>query len=182
MAALKFGGRTLAMLAMASLGLASGCYSLTPHQAQVSSNVAPRACSSAVADVFAQSGFVQVSTPPTMSMLFTARTSDQYSTFLPTNTAVGVTLRQGLGADTCEVTIQAVSQDVSCPGSLNGSAHSSNFERTAPPNEVMVPSVPQHACVMTYAPSARNDAAVDELARRVRVALNGEARVNESVP
>jgi hypothetical protein len=33
------------------------------------------------------------------------------------------------------------------------------------------------ACKMSYAPGKENDAAVDELARRVQIALGGEGRV-----
>jgi hypothetical protein len=194
MAALHHGGRTLAALAAVSLGLAAGCYSATPHRAQVASNAAPRECSAAVADVFARSGFVQVATPPKMSMLFTPRTSGPYSSFLSTNTAVGVTLRPGLGADTCEVTIEALSPDVDCPPPPNGTSGTLNCQRQdspmhltpngpgfgASPSMSACPTVPQPNCPLTYAPGADNDAAVDELARRVQVALGSEGHVNQT--
>jgi hypothetical protein len=186
MAASRFGGRTLAVLAAASLGLAAGCYSATPHVAQVASSAAPRECSAAIADVFARSGFVQVTTPPKMSMLFTARVTGPYNSFLGTNTAVGVTFRQG--TDTCDVTIEAVSPDVDCPPPQNGTSGTLNCQRAdtgsiVTPNGVLspllplCPTVPQPTCELTYAPGADNDAAVDELARRVRIALGGEGRV-----
>ena len=194
MAPLRHGGRTLAALAAASLGLAVGCYSATPHRAQIASNAAPRECSVAVADVFARSGFIQVATPPKMSMLFTARTSGPYSSFLSTNTAVGVTLSQGLGADTCEVTIEALSPDVDCPPPPNGTSGTLNCQPlNAPwpvprdgaiygpsPQMATCPVVPQPNCPLTYAPGADNDAAVDELARRVQLALGTEGHVNQT--
>jgi len=186
MAASRFGGRTLAALAAAALGLAAGCYSATPHHAQVASSASPRECSAAIVDVFARSGFVQVATPPKMSMLFTARVTGPYNSFLSTNTAVGVTFRQG--TETCDVTIEAVSPDVDCPAPLNGTSGTLNCQRADMPLLVtpnaassatvpLCPIVPQPNCELTYAPGADNDAAVDELARRVQLALGGEGRV-----
>jgi hypothetical protein len=192
MAALKFGGRTLAMLAMASLGLGAGCYATTPHRAEVALNAPPQDCSAKVAGVFGASGFVQVSAPPKFSMLFAARTSGPYTSFLTTDTGVGVTVEQGLGAETCHVTLEAVSQDVNCPGSLNGVSGTVNCHRISEPAPVEraslydvgvsvqspCPSVPQPMCELTYAPGAQNDAAVDELARRVQDALGPTSTVN----
>jgi hypothetical protein len=193
MAALRHGGRTLAALAAASLGLAAGCYSATPHRAQVASNAAPRECSAAVADVFTRSGFIQVATPPKVSMLFTARTSGPYSSFLSTNTAVGVTLTQPDGEGTCQVTIEALSPDVDCPPPPNGTSGTLYCQpHNAPmlgsrdsagygvsPPMAACPVVPQPNCPLTYAPGAENDAAVDELAHRVQVALGTEGHVSQ---
>ncbi len=49
-------------------------------------------------------------------------------------------------------------------------------------NGVGLPACPMtgtFACRLSYAPGEENDAAVDELARRVRVALGGGAHVNQ---
>jgi hypothetical protein len=197
MASPKLGARTrtvLAALALGSIGLASGCYSTTPHRAQVASNVAPRDCTTAIRDVFARSGFIQLPTPPRMSMLFTARLEGPYSSFLRSGTGVGVTIdpaRAAAGA--CDVTIEALSPDVSCPYANMASVCNNGTARVAmdpvtgstllasPQADVIgAPVCPTTAlmCPLSYAPGADNDAAVDELARRVQVALGPSATVN----
>jgi hypothetical protein len=192
MAAMKLGARSLAAVAMAWLGLAPGCYSMTPHRAEVAKKATPHDCTATIEEVFARSGFVQVPTPPKLSMLFTARTSGPYSSFLSTNAGVGVTVRQKAGDQgVCQVTIEALSPDVNCPGSMNGPSGTLNCQRQGSPIEPAVwsssggpatllpcPTVPQPTCELTYAPGEENDRAVDELARRVQVALGGAGEVH----
>jgi hypothetical protein len=188
MAARRFGGRTLATLALGSLGLAAGCYSATPHRAEIASSNTPVRCASVVADVFARSGFIQLPSPPKVSMLFGARTSGPYSSFLTTGSGVGVTLTGDNGGSSCHVTIEALSPDVAChdahtPLTCGGGAmdvitgekiaSSGNWSGTPP-----CPEIGQTMCELSNAPGAENDSAVDELARRVQMALGPAATVN----
>jgi len=190
MAALRFGGRTLATLAAAALGLC-GCYATTPHRAEVASSSTPSRCATMVADVLTRSGFVQVARPPQLSMLFAARTTGPYSSFLTTGSGVGVMLTgNDVGSGWCHVTLEAVSPDASCPATLGGTSGTLNCQKATDPTPVvgglggqvsaqpLCPTVPQAMCELTYAPGAENDAAVDELARRVQLALGPAATVN----
>jgi hypothetical protein len=197
MAASRYRGRTLATLAAASLGVASGCYSTTPHRAQVASSAAPRECTAAIADVFARSGFVQLPTPPDMSMFFAARLQGPYTSFLRTGAGVGVKLdAQAASAGTCNVTLEALSPDVDCPEAHAPLACVAEGKgpimmdpitgyAVSPPmrNAASMPACPitgALSCKLSYAPGADNDAAVDELARRVRVALGTQGVVNRT--
>jgi hypothetical protein len=191
MSASKLGARSLSMLAVM---IGAGCYSTTPHKAQVAAIAMPRTCVSAIADVFAKSGFVQLPTPPDLSMFFTARTSGPYSSFLRTGTGVGVKLDAATdGAGTCNVTIEALSPDVDCPdahaplaciapgkGPIMMDPISGMPLTPTMRNGGGMPACPNmgtFACRLSYAPGEENDAAVDELARRVRVALGADAHV-----
>jgi hypothetical protein len=177
----------LTALAAAWLGLASGCYSTTPHRAQVASNVATHDCTAAIGDVFTRSGFIQLPTPPRLSMLYGARTSGPYSPFMTTGAAVAVTIAPNNGG-ACHVTIEAVSPDADCVPNVGGVTGTTNCrpqgEPAAPPypNGTFAgpacPTVPVQVCELSYAPGADNDAAVDELARRLQAALGPSARVN----
>jgi hypothetical protein len=184
----KLGARFLAVLATAAAGLASGCYATTSHKAEVALNVAPRACTNVVAGVFADAGFKQVPTPPRMSMLFAAKTSGLYDSFLTTGTAVGVTVVQGMGADTCHVTIEAVSPDVNCPemhgplrcgyGGMDEVTGTRTYIGPISPGSPPCPIVRPAVCELSNAPGEANDHAVDELARRVQSALGPTSTVN----
>jgi hypothetical protein len=190
MAAMNLGARSLATLAIAWLGLGAGCYSTTPHRVQVAAGAKPRDCSATIADVFARSGFIQLSAPKDVSMFFGARTSGPYSSFLTTGAGVGVTIDSAsAAAGFCSVTIEAMSPDASCsdahvPLACGGGAMDpvtgtrfavSNGNASGLPPCPIVGSL---ACSFSNAPGDENDAAVDELARRVRVALDGEGEVN----
>ncbi|HVU52062.1 MAG TPA: hypothetical protein VHL80_15295 [Polyangia bacterium] len=194
--ALRFGGRALAALAAASLGLAAGCYSTTPHRAQIAAVALPRVCAAAVVDVFARSGFVQLPTPPDLSMLFAARVTGPYSSFMRTGMGVGVKVDTATGgAGTCNVTLEALSPDVDCADMHapltcvalgKGPVTMDPITGTimSPPlrNATSAPACPimgNLSCKLSYAPGADNDAAVDELARRVQVALGADGRVNQ---
>jgi hypothetical protein len=197
MTAVRVRSRTLAALAMAALGLGGGCYATTPHRAQVASSTTPSHCASVVADVFARSGFVQVARTPQLSMLFTARTAGPYNSFLPTGTGVGVKLTgESEGSGWCRVELEAVSPDADCVDvhspftcAAQGAGTVAMDPVTGDTSSVPVPA-PRDAyapacpivrpllCQLSYAPGAENDAAVDELARRVRAALGENASVN----
>jgi hypothetical protein len=182
-----------AALALLALTLSIGCYSMTPHRAQLAANAHPPDCAAAVADVFASSGYLQLATPPSLSMFFSPRMTGPYSSFLGTGVGVGVTIDPaGPAASTCNVTMEALSPDVNCadehqamtcggPGEvrttpiLGTGPGLSNYERLWPKRCPVTPSL---ACAYTYAPGAENDAAVDELARRVRARLGVRASVN----
>ena len=123
-------------------------------------------------------------------MFFAARTGGPYNSFLTTGSGVGVTLRQENGDDgTCRVTIEALSPDPSCsdvhgPFACQGGAMDATTGAVvvatagngsgSPPCPIVRPLI----CDLTSAPSTDNNAAVDELARRVQVALGSSGRVN----
>jgi len=189
------GARKAVLVAAASLGLAAGCYSTTPHRAQVATKALEGSCSDAVADVLARSGFIQLPTPVNLSMLFSARVDGPYNSFLRTGTGVGVTLHEGeYGRGSCDVTIEALSPDPSCSSTLSidcleqgGLINSMNPVTGAkvpgangPPSATILPMCPllPIACELSYAPGPENDAAVDELARRVQEALGANGRAS----
>jgi hypothetical protein len=196
MASPKLGARSLAMSALAwlaPLSLAAGCYSTVPHRAQVATMGSARSCSDAVADVFARSGFVQLPTPPHLSMFFAPRIEGPYSSFLRTGAGVGVTLQQHGESPACAVTLEALSPDAACPdatvtincGGTGSFVQNQESLPLSPPlygplgrQPQVCPVVPPLSCQLSYAPGADNDAAVDELARRVQVALGPAATVN----
>jgi hypothetical protein len=175
----------------------AGCYATTPHKAEIASQASSQAdCAEAVAQVFDRSGFVQLPTPANWSMFFAVRTTGPYTSFLRTGAGVGVNVNQaGEGAGTCHVTIEALSPDANCPeghtpltcdapngGIWTNAVVGGPFTQEARPTpgatRNLCPVVPPLSCEMSYAPGADNDAAVDELARRVRVALGPTARVD----
>jgi len=186
MASPKLGARLVSLLALSWLGL--GCYSTTPHRAQVESVATPQECSTAIADVFARSGFVQLPTPHDWSMFFGPRLGGPYSSFLATGSGIGVDIRtdvQHMGA--CHVTLEALSPDIGCQGSESGPSGTLNCRRAdmpadgnglAPSTTRMCPVVPSMMCELSSARSDDNDAAVDELARRLRAVLDPSARVD----
>ncbi|HSZ82434.1 MAG TPA: hypothetical protein VLA14_09135 [Polyangia bacterium] len=187
MASPKLGARLVSLLALSWLGL--GCYSTTPHRVQVATATAPKQCATAIADVFARSGFVQLPTPHNWSMFFGPRLGGPYSSFLATGSGIGVTLQnEGGEAGTCHVTLEALSPDVDCPGSRSGPSGTLNCLRagmppdgsngTGPSATPLCPIVPSMMCELSSAPGDDNDAAVDELARRLRAALSPTARVD----
>jgi hypothetical protein len=200
MASLKSGARrsrqpqSLAVLALAALGLGAACYATTPHVAQVSTaSQADANCAvttDAIRDVFARSGFVQLPRRGQLSMLFGARTGGPYSSFLTTGSGVGVNVERATDG-TCHVAIQAVSPDASCPGNEVDSSELMGCQQqgapstpvrlspsfAAPSGRLCAP-LPTLTCELTYAPGADNDAAVDELARRVQAELGARGRIN----
>jgi len=194
MASPKFGARRLALLALGSvlsLALSAGCYSMTPHRAQVAANANHHDCADAITDVFERSGFVQLPAPRKLSMLFGARMGGPYSSFLSTGSGVGVTIHNDEGAGLCHVTLEALSPDVGCAGSDTGPSGTLNCQVQGAPgaparisytggvtNQPFCPVVPSTICELTSAPGADNDAAVDELARRLQAALGPSGRVN----
>jgi hypothetical protein len=189
MAAPKLRAGTLAPFALAALALGSACYSTTPHRATAGTQVASGDCAATITDVFARSGFVQLPTPAHLSMFFGARMAGPYSSFLRTGSGVGVTIDPAdQAAGSCHVTLEALSPDVGCPGGQAGPSGTLNCQRLDAPGSptggygvtsgMPCPTVPLLACELSYAPGADNDAAVDELARRVQAALGPNGRVN----
>jgi hypothetical protein len=182
----------LALLALGWLGISVGCYSTTPHRAQVARMVAASECADTISDVFARSGFIQLPTPRNLSMLFSARTGGPYSSFLSTGSGIGVTVHHDDDAEGfCHVTIEALSPDAGCAGNETGPSGTLNCQRQGAPstlallaygaaasNQILCPVVPSMTCELTSAPGADNDAAVDELARRVQAALGPSGRIN----
>jgi hypothetical protein len=190
MVALRFAGRTVVALALASLGVTSGCYSSTPHRVQIVSGATPNECWSVVGAVFTDAGFSRkMPTPPNLSMLFGARTSNPDGFGVRTSSAVGVMIRDGApSGPSCKVTLEMISPDVDCTASVNLGAGVATCQppssaQPSPPlssGQYLVPvcpPTPVHNCKLSYAPGAENDAAADELARRVQVALGRGAVV-----
>jgi hypothetical protein len=183
-----------AALAALALTLLVGCYSTTPHRAGVDVIAKPEACADIVRDVFARSAFIQIPGPPNLSMLFSPRMSGLYSPFLATGVGVGVVIAQ-VDAATCHVTLEAVSPDVSCP-EMHGPLTCGGMGQVRTPAvlgagpevprgdylsagpSTRCPTLPPLTCSLSYAPGASNDAAVDELARRLRERLGPLARVD----
>jgi hypothetical protein len=110
---------------------------------------------------------------------------------MTTGSAVAVTITDQDGAGgSCRVTIEAVSPDADCPGDVGSSfsavgCQAQGIAQPMPPPPLsgatpvpLCPPSPILACKLTYAPGADNDAAVDELARRVQDALGPTATVN----
>ena len=169
------------------MALAAGCYSTTPHRAQFATQATPKACSAAIGDFFANVGFVQLPTPPRLSMLFTARVSGPYTSFLRTGSGVGVTVNEGhADSETCDVTLEALSPDANCAdahsplscvganGSVMMDAVTGNTVSLPPGGNGPLSACPIVApvtCELSYAPGDDNDAAVDDLARRLHAAL-----------
>jgi hypothetical protein len=187
MASPKLGARLVSLLALSWLG--AGCYSTTPYRAQVESVAAPKQCMAAIADVFARSGFIQLPTPQNWSMFFGPRVGGPYSSFLATGSGIGVNVQTDAAhTGACHVTLEALSPDIDCPGSQNGPSGTLNCRRAdmpadgangvGPSGTPMCPIVPSMMCELSSARGDDNDAAVDELARRVRAALSPPTRVD----
>jgi hypothetical protein len=189
--------RRAAALAFA-LGLISsvvslgGCYSTTPHRAEVATPATANVCEATIRNLFAQSAYIQLPSPPQVSMFFAPRIRGPYTSFLEFGTGVGVTINSAAaGNGICQVTIEALSPDAGC-GNGYGSpsmmmcqdarAHPfapSPMEGAGVQGQLTpCPVTPPLACELSYAPGANNDAAVDELARRLQAAFGPKARVN----
>ncbi|HVR02672.1 MAG TPA: hypothetical protein VMT47_11110 [Polyangia bacterium] len=183
----------LALLALGWLGMGAGCYSTTPHRAQVATRATVHECADAVTDVFSRSGFIQLPTPRNLSMFFSARMSGPYDSFLRTGAGVGVTLSQEAGTTgLCHVTIEALSPDANCAdehvpmmcnsASFGLTSMSANTGSTiggtgiAEVQTAPCPIVRPLMCDLSYAPGSDGD--VDELARRVQAVLGSRGRVN----
>jgi hypothetical protein len=153
------------------------CYSTTPHRAEVASAADAQTCARAVGDVFAQSGFVDLPAPAPYSMLFGARWSGEYNSYLANDTAVGVVFAENASSPgSCRVILEAVSSDPSCESPSSPTLWRSPLWDPAGPS---FPGVRTY-CKLSYAPGEHNDAAVDELARRLRVALGAQASVERT--
>ncbi len=169
-----------------------GCYSTTPHRAEIATPATPNVCESTIRNLFAQSSYVQLPSPPHVSMFFTPRMRGPYSSFLEFGTGVGVTIDAAAAQrGTCQVTLEALSPDAGCGNNYDspsmvscqaaraqtftpvGQGAPGGLQRSPP-----CPVTPPLACELSYAPGAENDAAVDELARRLQVALGPAAKVN----
>lgn len=152
--------------------------------------MAPAGCAAAVEEVFERSGFVQLPTPPNLTRFYSPRMSGEYSAFLGTGVGVGVTI-EGASPQACRVTLEALSPDAGCadehlplacsgPGAIQSTPAPGTFPSysaigTAP---FICPRTPSLSCTLSYAPGSDNDAAVDELARRLRVRLGPTVAVN----
>ncbi len=189
MASPKLGARLVSLLALSWLG--AGCYSTTPHRAQVASVAAPRRCSAAIVAVFERSGYVQLPTPHNWSMFFGPRLDGPYGAFLATGSGIGVTVQNDGGdAGTCHVMLEALSPDVGCPGRDDAPAAVSNCRRVSMPADgpgrgaaamtstALCPIAPSMTCELSSAPGDDNDAVVDDLARKLRAVLSPAARVD----
>src|SRR5450432_1435981 len=190
MASSKLGPRMQTLLALTSLGLAvsgsMGCYSTTPHRVQVARQAVPVDCDNAIKDVFARSGFIQLPTPPRLSMFFTPRMEGPYTSFLRSGSGVGVT-RATSDAGICDVTLEVLAPDAGCAGTPSGVSGTLNCRRADAPAESasygsspmpVCPLIPLVSCEMSSAPGEDNDAAVDELGRRLQAALGPSGQVN----
>jgi hypothetical protein len=124
-------------------------------------------------------------------MFFGPRLDGPYGSFLATGLGIGVNVQNDGGdAGTCHVTIEALSPDVDCPGSENRPAAALSCRRVSMPADgpgrsaaamtstVLCPVVPPVTCELSSAPGDDNDAAVDELARRLRAVLGPAVRVD----
>src|SRR5262249_54919351 len=105
-----------------------------------------------------RAGYIQLSPPRRYSMFFAPRTSGPYQPSLRSGAGVGVSFPDPDPSGNCHVVLEALSPDVGCP-------------------QYQEPTVPT-ACEMSYARGDHTDAAVDELARRVRETLGPRASVN----
>jgi hypothetical protein len=182
--------RTRRRLAVAVLVLVVGagaCYSSTPHRAEVKTAATTKECASAVGEVFERSGFVQLTTPPNVSMFFVPRTSGPYHAFMNSGAGIGVTMSE-LDGKGCHVTLEPMSPDVGCSSRdmspyEDWGCHTTGNDGSTPFTSALgsrqpCPVVPTNSCQLSYAPGADNDAAVDELARRLRLALLDTALVD----
>jgi hypothetical protein len=181
-------GRRAAGAALALVVTVGGCYSTTPHRAEVWTPAAANVCTATISDVFQQAGFIQLPTPPRVSMFFAPRTAGPYHSFLNSGAGVGVTFSSGEVADgACHLTLEALSPDVGCAAreidpygawdchttNTDGSTQFTNSSGVTAP----CPVVASNSCTLSYAPGTDNDSAIDELARRLRVALGAHASV-----
>jgi hypothetical protein len=180
------------VLAGALAVAAGGCYSTTRHRAEVATPAGQKACAAAVSEVFERSGFNQLPTPPNLSMFFAPRVRASYSSFLEFGTGIGVTIAADAAArGTCQVTLEALSPDAGCgdnygaPSMMTCQAQQAGeaigmerLPRDSSSVQPQCPLTPPLACELSYAPGADNDAAVDELARRLQLALGARARVD----
>jgi hypothetical protein len=179
-------------VAFVFVGSLGGCYSTTPHRAEIATPATANVCAAAVRRLFAESSYVQLPSPPHVSMFFAPRMRGPYTAFLEFGTGVGVTINaDAAAAGTCRVTIEALSPDAGCGNNYGSPSMLSCQDARANPfvgpppvaaggqaNVMPCPVTPPLACELSYAPGAENDAAVDELARRLQAALGPQARVN----
>jgi hypothetical protein len=178
-------------LGFAVVGAGAGCYSTTPHRAEIATPATPNVCEATIRNLFAQSSYIQLPSPPHVSMFFAPRMRGPYTSFLEFGTGVGVTINEQAAAEgTCQVTIEALSPDAGCGNNYdspsmvscqNDRAHPFGGPMVGPyiqPTTPPCPVTPPLACELSYAPGAENDAAVDELARRLQAALKPPAPIN----
>jgi hypothetical protein len=170
-----------AALAVAfAVGLSAGCYETTPHRVEVAARVSSTDCAAAVRGVFAGAGYVQLPSPPRTWMLFSPRQTGAYSSQARSGSGVGVTYAGSeADPDDCHVMLEALSSDANCAGTEQLSGVSTmcggKLDRTWPAECLVGPEM---TCELTSAPSPDSDAAVDDLARRLRAALGPRTRVN----
>jgi hypothetical protein len=160
--------------------VSAGCYETTPHRVEVAARVASPDCAATVRGVFAGAGFVQLPSPPRTWMLFAPSGAGPSSSLRTSGAGVGVTFSGSEGqSDDCHVTLEALSSDASCPKSQSvggGPVMCGGPVLRMAPAQCLV--APEMMCQLTSAPSPDNNAAVDDLARRLRVALGPKSRVD----
>ena len=167
-----------------SVSLSAGCYETTPHRVEVAARVAAPDCTATIAGVFAGAGFVQLPSPTRMSMFFAPRGVGASRSGLGSIAGVSVTIADAaaVGGE-CRVTLEALSPDPSCPGgalSVGGRSALCDASSGAGVSSALprCGSMPPMTCELTSAPGPDNDAAVDDLARRLRAALGPRSRVD----
>jgi hypothetical protein len=149
------------------------CYSTTPHRAEIASPAPSHDCLSAVANVFEDAGYVRRSPPPGLSFFY----GPPFVSSRVSESGIGVTVPQDeLEQGRCHVILEALSPDASCSPAAEASLTAGTGAWAVPPRLVSPP--PPRACNLSYAPGAENDAAVDDLARRLRIALGATAQVD----
>ncbi|HVZ74654.1 MAG TPA: hypothetical protein VHJ20_19865 [Polyangia bacterium] len=165
------------MKPLAALALAAGCYSTTPHRAEVRTAATDDSCRTAVADVFEAAGMVRRPPPPGQSLFYGPRLAPSNGSREMSGAGIGVTVAEGeLAAGRCHVTLEALAPDSSCPPGAVAPLAAGTGPWALPP--VVTSPIPPQSCEITYAPGNDNDAAVDELARRLREALGAHAQVD----
>jgi hypothetical protein len=174
------GQTPLLALCLFVFGPGAACYETTPHRAQVISYVRDTNCVSVIQDVFARAGFVQLPTPPRLSMFFAPRVSGPYSSVLRSGTGIGVTFapKGSVEEPGCQFDIEALSPDASCTSTEMNPAATLACDGVGPGSidavktSTMCPtSMPLASCELTSVPGKPNDDAIDEMGRRLRVAL-----------
>jgi hypothetical protein len=193
----RVGLRRQAGLVLCAVCLAaSACYEMQPRRIAVNTPPRDGTCAEAVASVFTAYGYVPVASHAGPPLLFTPRAATFDSTTNHLGWAIGVWMDDpGDSSEGCQLELEAVSNDGDCTESTaqcQGSSPTFAGQTTMPevsghpgygPNvahaEPSCYTRLQLGCPFTPVRGASYDAAVDDIARHLRVVLRTRATVNQ---
>jgi hypothetical protein len=158
---------------LAAVGLVAGCYATAPRRVVIAAPAWSRDCTETVAGVFTRAGYVPMPTPQGYTAFYAAREGSNQLRRERVARGIGILVTRD--AEGCRVVLEALSTDGAC---LDEEAYWCGLPDPRVGPTFMPCPLWQSFCEMTPTPAIERDTSFDDLARKVRVALGAEPRVD----